>query len=235
MNQYANDFTRTVEIYYDDLKRFKPLTKSMERTLIRKCKKGDVAAKNKLLEANLKFVFDIAKHYTGRGLSISELISDGNMGLIKAIDKFDEKRDIKFISYAVWWIRQSIMESIKKKNIMNFVELAPDETIDTNFDDVDDIEFEENQSDFSNDGELEREERASEQIDIVSSIISKLNDRERDIIETYYGLNNKEELTLSEIGEKYNLSIERVRQIRNKSLKKLRSELLLLSDFEYCK
>lgn len=235
MNQYANDFTRTVEIYYDDLKRFKPLTKSMERTLIRKCKKGDVAAKNKLLEANLKFVFDIAKHYTGRGLSISELISDGNMGLIRAIDKFDEKRDIKFISYAVWWIKQSIMESIKKKNIMNFVELAPDETIDTNFDDVDNIEFEENQSDFSNDGELELEERANEQIDIVSSIISKLNERERDIIETYYGLNNKEELTLSEIGEKYNLSIERVRQIRNKSLKKLRSELLLLSDFEYCK
>ena len=89
MSQYANDFTRTTEIYYEELRKYKPLTKSKERRLLKKCKKGNIKAKNEILESNLKFVFDVAKHYTGRGLSILELISEGNMGLLRAIDKFD--------------------------------------------------------------------------------------------------------------------------------------------------
>ena len=123
MNQYVNDFTRTTQLYFDDLKKYKPLTKAKEKRLLKLSKKGNVKAKNEILESNLKFVFDVAKHYTGRGLSISELISEGNRGLVKAIDKFDEAKDVKFISYAVWWIRQSMFEAIKKKKLLSLVEL----------------------------------------------------------------------------------------------------------------
>ena len=133
MNQYANDFTNTVKIYYDDLKKYKPLTKAKEKRLLKLSRKGNLKAKNEILESNLKFVFDIAKHYTGRGLSISELISEGNMGLMRAIEKFDEEKDIKFISYAVWWIRQAMLEAIKKKRLLTMVEIDPTESNDTIF------------------------------------------------------------------------------------------------------
>ena len=134
MNQYANDFNDTVRVYYDDLKKYKPLTRAKEKRLLKKCKKGNLKAKNEIIESNLRFVFDIAKRYTGRGVSISELISDGNMGLLRAIDKFDETKDVKFISYAVWWIRQAMLESIKKKNLFSFVEMEPDKDNETSLD-----------------------------------------------------------------------------------------------------
>jgi RNA polymerase primary sigma factor len=118
MNQYVNDFTSTVRTYYDELKKYKPLSRARERRLLKLCKRGDEKAKNELLEANLKFVFDIAKRYTGRGISIGELISEGNMGLIKAVDKFDESQDVKFISYAVWWIRHSMLDAIRKSKLI---------------------------------------------------------------------------------------------------------------------
>ena len=233
MNQYANDFNRTVELYYDDLKKYKPLTKAKERMLLKLSKGGNVAAKNELIEANLKFVFDIAKHYTGRGLSISELISEGNIGLIKAIDKFDEHKDVRFISYAVWWIKQSIIESINKKRMLNFVdinngEMNAIENIKSDFTEIEDNNY----FDLSNEDVRKEDEIKEKQFEIVSEIISKLPDRERDIIETYYGLNDKDELTLLEIGKKYNLTSERVRQIKKKCLKKLRSEVLLMDDVE---
>ena len=133
MNQYANDFTNTVQTYYNELKKYKPLTRAKEKRLLRKCKKGSLKAKNEILEANLRFVFDIAKHYTGRGVPISELISDGNMGLLRAIDKFDETKDVKFISYAAWWIRQAMLEAIKKKRMLSMVEIDPTESNDTIF------------------------------------------------------------------------------------------------------
>ena len=101
MNQYANDFTHTVRVYYDDLKSTKPLTRAKEKRLLRLSKRGDMKARNELLEANLKFVFDVAKRYSGRGVPMGDLISEGNIGLIRAIEKFDESNDVKFISYAV--------------------------------------------------------------------------------------------------------------------------------------
>jgi len=235
MNQYANDFTETVKVYYDDLKKYKPLTKSKEKRLLKKCKKGNLKAKNEILEANLRFVFDIAKHYTGRGVPISELISDGNMGLLRAIDKFDESKDVKFISYAVWWIRQAMLESIKKKNAINFVEIEPntdnDSYIDKRLieDDEDDTSF---NKELSNENDEKSKEISENQRNIITNIIGTLSDRERDIIENYYGLNNSKELTLSEIGKKYNLSSERVRQIKLVSLRKLRSKILLYDDLE---
>ena len=235
MNQYANDFTETVRVYYDDLKKYKPLTKAKERRLLKKCKKGNLKAKNEILEANLRFVFDIAKHYTGRGVPISELISDGNMGLLRAIDKFDESKNVKFISYAVWWIRQAMLESIKKKNAINFVEIEPntdnDSYIDKRLieDDEDDTSF---NKELSNENDEKSKEISENQRNIITNIIGTLSDRERDIIENYYGLNSSKELTLSEIGKKYNLSSERVRQIKLNAIRKLRSKILLYDDLE---
>lgn len=235
MNQYANDFTETVRVYYDDLKKYKPLTKAKERRLLKKCKKGNLKAKNEILEANLRFVFDIAKHYTGRGVPISELISDGNMGLLKAIDKFDESKDVKFISYAVWWIRQSMLESIKKRNAINFVEIEPNTDNDALMDkkliedDEDEVSF---NNDFSNENDEKSREVTENQRNIITSLIGTLSDRERDIVENYYGINDKKELTLTDIGKKYNLSSERVRQIKLNAIRKLRSKILLYDDLE---
>lgn len=236
MNQYVNDFTETVRVYYDDLKKYRPLTKAKERRLLKKCKKGNLKAKNEILESNLRFVFDIARHYTGRGVPISELISDGNMGLLRAIEKFDESKDVKFISYAVWWIRQAMLESIKKKNAINFVEIEPNTDNDTSMDkkliedDEDDVSF---NNDFSNENDEKEREIKIEQKNIVIKLLNVLDERERDVIESYYGINDKKELTLTDIGKKYNLSSERVRQIKKKGLMKLRTKMLLLNYSDY--
>lgn len=235
MNQYANDFTETVRVYYDDLKKYKPLTKAKEKRLLKKCKKGNLKAKNEILEANLRFVFDIAKHYTGRGVPISELISDGNIGLLRAIEKFDESKDVKFISYAVWWIRQAMLESIKRRNAINFVEIEPNTDNDSSMDkkliedDEDDVFF---NNDFSNENDEKSIEVSENQRNIITSLIGTLSDRERDIVENYYGINDKKELTLTDIGKKYNLSSERVRQIKLNAIRKLRSKILLYDDLE---
>lgn len=231
MNQYANDFNRTTQIYYNDLKKYKPLTKAKERRLLRKCKMGNIDAKNEIIKSNLRFVFDIAKHYTGRGVSILELISEGNMGLIKAIDKFDESKDVKFISYAVWWIRQSILESIKKRNLVNFVGIESDKDNDSSIDNrkIEDEEDDNVQvfNNFSTENEDGYNEVNENRRKIISKIIETLSGRERDIIEKYYGLNENEEQTLTDIGKKYGLSSERVRHIKKQSLKKLRSKILM--------
>jgi len=236
MNQYANDFTRTTQTYYDELKKYKPLTKAKERRLLRLCKKGNVKAQNEIIECNLKFVFDIAKHYTGRGIPISDLISEGNMGLIRAIDKFDESKDVKFISYAVWWIRQYMLDAIKKKKLMNLVELDTSNNTTTSMDKV--ISDEEDEmvgfidKSFSNESDEYKREMNQAQKEVIKKLLNVLNKRERDIIENYYGLNDKEELNLLEIGKKFNLSSERVRQIKLTSFKKLRSSMLMYDDMK---
>lgn len=236
MNQYINDFNRTVQVYYDDLKKYKPLTKAKEKRLLKQCKKGNIKAQNELLEANLKFVFDIAKHYTGRGIPISDLISEGNMGLIRAINKFDETQDVKFISYAVWWIRQYILDAIKKKKLLNIVEIEHVEsntnTLETVVSDEEDDVIGRKDKIFSNESEENKKETAQAQKEIITKLLDVLNEREKKIIENYYGLNNCKELTLAEIGEKFNLSSERVRQVKIKSLRKLRSSMMLYDDFE---
>ena len=237
MNQYVNDFTRTTQLYFDDLKKYKPLTKSKENRLLKLSKKGNVKAKNEILESNLKFVFDVAKHYTGRGLSISELISEGNMGLVKAIDKFDEAKDVKFISYAVWWIRQSMLEAIKKKKLLSLVELDSTESNDTIFerkvsDDEDEYVDRMNDVKFSNETEEYKKELGENQKEVIEKLLTSLNGREKEIIESYYGLNNQKELTLFEIGKKYKLSSERVRQIKLRAIRKLRSSMMMYDDME---
>ena len=235
-NQYVNDFTDVVRIYYDDLKKYKPLSKAKERRLLKKCKRGNEQAKNEILEANLRFVFDIARRYTGRGVPISDLISDGNMGLLKAIEKFDMDKDVKFISYAVWWIRQAMLESIKKKKLMTFVALDIDSDNDSSFDNR--MIYDENDEEPCKNNELSNEyeemkiEVGKNQKEIVNELLETLNDRERDIIENYFGIDDKKELTLTDIGKKYSISTERVRQIKSNCLKKLRSKMLLYDDLE---
>lgn len=239
MNQYANDFTRTTEIYYDDLKRCKPLSRAKERRLLKKCKRGNLKAKNEVLEANLKFVFDVAKHYTGRGVPILELISEGNMGLLRAIDKFDDSKNVKFISYAVWWIRQAMSEAIKKRKLINFVDICEESEHDSKLEEAayNDQEFDffetTHNSLFSNEDEETNDEVLSHKKDVVNNVLSSLEERERDIIERYYGIGDKKELTLSEIGEMYGLSSERVRQIKKQGMKKLRTQILLMDDIDF--
>jgi len=236
MNQYANDFTRTVVAYYDDLKKYKPLTKAKEKHLLRLCRNGNTKAKNELLEANLKFVFDIAKHYTGRGLSISDLISEGNMGLLRAVDKFDESKDVKFISYAVWWIRQAMLEAISKKKRLIMVEIDPtkpnDEIFERNVSDDEDERLTNGDTNFSNESDEQKRQLSIDQKEAINRLLGVLSTREREIIESYYGLGDNDELTLAEIGEKYGLSSERVRQINISSIRKLRSAIMMDDNME---
>ncbi len=237
MNQYVNDFNRTTQVYYNDLKKYKPLTKAKEKRLLKLSRKGNLKAKNELLEANLKFVFDVAKHYTGRGLSISELISEGNMGLLRAIEKFDEEKDVKFISYAVWWIRQGMLEAIKRKRIITMVEIDPTESNDSIFerkiaDEEDEMINGIGDVGFSNEADEYKKELGANQREIIGKLLNSLNSREKEIIEHYYGLSNKRELTLNEIGKKYNLSSERVRQVKLTAIRKLRSSMMMYDDME---
>ena len=236
MKQYVNDFNRTTQTYYDELKKYKPLSKIKERRLLKQCKRGDEKAKNELLEANLKFVFDIAKRYTGRGVSIGELISEGNMGLIKAVDKFDETQDVKFISYAVWWIKHSMLDAIKRNKLISYVELnhedGNDSTIERKVTDDEDEMISSDDVMYSNEHEEKRRETNEEQKKVVSSLLSVLTPREKFVIENYYGVNNKNELTLIEIGAELKLSSERVRQIKEKGMRKLRSKAMLFNNIE---
>ena len=230
MSNYANDFVRTVQTYYDDLKPYKPISRAKERKLIRASKKGNLKAKNELLTSNLRFVFDVARKYTGRGLPISDLISEGNLALIRAIDKFDEKRDVKFISYAVWWVKQAMIESIKKEKVLNnvsFDEEYSDEAFEnpTMFDREDEYICT-NDTYFSNEKDEEDKELTENQIRLLESVMCVLGEREKDVIESFYGLNGNKQMTLLELGKKYNISSERVRQIKLTAIRKLRTKVM---------
>ena len=237
MNQHVNDFNRTVQVYYQDLNSFKPISRAYERRLIRKYRRGNQEARNKLIEANLKFVFDVAKKYSGRGIPMQELISEGNMGLIRAIDKFDLSKNVKFITYAVWWIRQAMLEALRRKKLLSYVDLSIKTDNNTVieqglYDEENTIEETEEFEDYI-DSRLNESPKIGEvQQKVIIKISDLLNDREKDIIENYYGINGKKELTLIDIGKKYNLSSERVRQIKTSAIRKLRSQAMLIENAE---
>lgn len=236
MNQYVNDFTETVKTYYRELSKYKPLSKEEEKYLIRRCRDGDMDARNRLLEANLKFVFDVAKRYTGRGVSISDLISEGNMGLIKAYEKFDETKDVKFISYAVWWVKQSMLECIKKHSLRVSNEVSEEDSINPVIEKMVTDDEDENitsyETSYSDEFETRDSEIENDNKNTVSILLAHLNNRERRVIECYYGMNDNKELTLFEIGKEMHLSSERVRQIKVTAMRKLRSYALIDEDFE---
>jgi len=268
MGRYINhNDSKTVNYYFKDLRQQSTLTKDEEFELALRIKKGDQKAINELASANLKFVVSIAKEYQGNGLPLSDLISEVNYGMIKAAQKFDANRGFKFISYAVWWIRQAIIQALNEHsrtvrlpaNVINKItttkrfleafehanEREPvfGEIIGEDGSKLD-IEVESgyctslNERDWDGEGEelgdllvdidnLESDDKYEVDIKLKAKLeetLSTLTSRERDIIKCYYGIDTEcEPMTLEAIGDKYDLTKERVRQIKSKSLIKLRA------------
>jgi RNA polymerase primary sigma factor len=224
----VSDYEQSTGAYLKEIGGFKPLTKKDEMKLWKRLKKNpeDSDAKNKLITSNLKFVVSVANSYKGRGLSLSDLVAEGNMGLLKAYTKFNPKVDVKFISYSVYWIRQSILEALEKRNGINGEELPLDyekqeENVDEDYLEADNTpnlvnEFVEDDAD----GEMER---INKQRQALNMLFDGLTEREKNIIVRYFGLGKNKAETLEEIGNTLNLTKERVRQIKEDGMKKLRS------------
>jgi len=253
----------TLSKYFKDVRKSIILTPDEEVELAIKIQEGDALAIEKLIHSNLKFVISIAKDYQNQGLSLSDLISEGNYGLVKAATRFDHTRGFRFISYAVWWIKQSIIQSLNdnartvrlpanvinrisylKKEIEKFefeYEREPiyGEILDENNEAIELIIYPKCASlnDVVNaDGDeigdfiAVEEDNDNDKLfidnavkDELTQTLSILDDREKNIIECYYGINKTcESMTLEAIGEKYNLTKERIRQIKEKSIRKLR-------------
>ena len=263
----TNRENASLDKYLQEIGHEELISAEEEVELARRIKTGDRKALEKLTKANLRFVVSVAKQYQNQGLSLPDLINEGNIGLLKAAEKFDETRGFKFISYAVWWIRQSILQAIAEQgrvvrlplnqvgsvNRINKVlskfeqenerrpsvdEIAdktdlPNEKIEdvlkvntrqvsvdapmADGDGTSMIDFMQSDSDSSTDEELLKESLRAE----IASALSVLNDRERNVIEAFYGI-NQPECTMEEIGKKYGLTRERVRQIREKAIRRLK-------------
>ncbi len=262
IKKYVNfEDENSLSKYFKDVRKSTVLSSEEEVILAKRIKLGDKDAINKLVNANLKFVISIAKEYQNQGLCLADLISDGNYGLVKAATRFDHTKGFKFISYAVWWIKQSIIQSLNENartvrlptNVLNKLSLLKKE--------IEKFEFENERKPIfgeildENDEAVELNiypkcaslndiinEDGDEIIDTIvikdeentliiddrikeklTETLSILDDRERNIIECYYGLNTDlEPMTLEAIGDKYTLTKERIRQIKEKALRKLR-------------
>ncbi len=267
--QFTNRESKSLDQYLLEIGKVDLITPEQEIELAKRIKKGDRTALESLTKANLRFVVSVAKQFQNQGLSLGDLINEGNLGLIKAAERFDETRGFKFISYAVWWIRQSIMQAIAEQSRMvrlplNRVgtlnklgkayskleqeyerkpsadELA--EELDMKADEVSDtlqlygrhvsmdapfsgdddknslIDVLPNDQQPSPDVKLMQESLKAE----VESVLSTLSEREASVLRLYFGINSEHSATLEEIGEKFNLTRERVRQIKEKALRTLR-------------
>jgi len=258
----------SLEKYFQEIGREELLSAEEEVELAQRIRKGDRKALDRLTKANLRFVVSVAKQYLNQGLSLPDLINEGNLGLIRAAEKFDETRGFKFISYAVWWIRQSILQAIAEQsrivrlplNQVNSVNRISrfqnrfeqengrrpsideiSERIDLPKEKIDDainvngrhvsvdapiaddedlslLDVLANDNSPMADKQLVAESLKTE----IHSALSMLNTRERGILEAFYGI-NQPEMTLEEIGEKFGLTRERVRQLKEKALRRLRS------------
>ncbi len=266
----TNRNTASLDKYLQDIGKEGLITADEEVDLARRIKAGDKVALEKLTKANLRFVVSVSKQYQNQGLSLPDLINEGNLGLIKAAQRFDETRGFKFISYAVWWIRQSILQAlaeqsrivrlplnqvgslnkIKKatsmleqqlerppspKEIAAAMELPEHKInaalkISTRFVSIDAPVGQEEDTKFldlfvpkdtpNTDEDLMRESLGKE----IQRSLATLSEKERSVINLYYGLGEKtHEYTLEEIASKFNLTRERVRQIKEKAIRRLRS------------
>ena len=215
-NRIVDDFERSSQNYYREISAFMPLTKKEEQKLWSRYKKyHDLAARNKIIESNLKFVASIAKSYRGRGLSYPELVAEGNFGLLKALDKFEGRRGNKLTSYSVWWIRQSILDAINRRNVANQEEFPADYEEPLNNEET-------NTREVSLPDAFIDETRMDDAKPIARLLLNSLDKREYEIIVRYFGLDGYENETLEEIGMSMGLTKERVRQIAQKALVKMR-------------
>jgi RNA polymerase primary sigma factor len=264
----TNRESQSLDKYLHEIGKVDLITAEEEVILAQKIREGDQAALERLTKTNLRFVVSVAKQYQNQGLTLGDLINEGNLGLIKAAKRFDETKGFKFISYAVWWIRQSILQAIAEQSRivrlpLNQVgslskiskafskleqeferEPSPYElatTLETTVDKISDtlsnsgrhvsmdapfVQGEENtlldvleNSDTPNTDSLLINESLSEEI---KRSLSTLTEREREIVTLFFGLSTNHPLSLEEIGEKFNLTRERVRQIKDKALQRLR-------------
>uniref|UniRef100_UPI0040277246 sigma-70 family RNA polymerase sigma factor n=1 Tax=Segatella hominis TaxID=2518605 RepID=UPI0040277246 len=263
----TNRESASLDKYLQEIGHEELLSVDEEVELAQKIKKGDRRALERLTRANLRFVVSVAKQYQNQGLSLPDLINEGNVGLIKAAEKFDETRGFKFISYAVWWIRQSILQAIAEQSrivrlplnqvgsvnkinrelnkfeqeherrpsvdeIADRIDLPEDKieeamkvnnrhvSMDAPFVDGEDNSL----LDVLADNEMPMADKALVQESLRKEIdraIELLNDREQKVVRAFFGIGSPE-MTLEEIGEKYNLTRERVRQIKEKAIRRLR-------------
>ncbi len=263
-----NESNRSLSRYLEEIGKYEPLKPEEEIVCAQLIKKGDSPALKKLTEANLRFVVSVAKDYQGQGLPLTDLINEGNLGLIKAAGRFDETRGFKFISYAVWWIRQSILQALAEHSRIVRLPLNRVGTISKITKRAEKLEAEVERS--PNEDELGRQLEMSpgdvldamrisrrhhslnapfkdgeknalidvieddKQIppdtplmsdslkDEIRHSLNTLKERERDVIRMYFGIDRDYALTLNEIGEEFNLTRERVRQIKEKAIRRLR-------------
>lgn len=273
----------SIKNYFKDLRKLEQLSGTEQTELAIKAKAGDRKALDRLVKCNLRFVLTIAKEYQYGNVDIEDLINEGNIGLIKAIDRFDADKGFKFISYAVWWVRQSIMQyiydhgnmvrlPINKINVIGKVNKASEELFHkldreptseelqevTNFS-AEDIKstYMDSTRCFSIDQRIS-EDSESQFVDIIpgetlediegrmngdslkyeiNNVLETLTDRETRILNLYFGLNGSNEMSLKEIGDELNLTNERVRQVKELALKKLRmyGKSSKLREFLNCK
>ena len=264
----TNRESASLDKYLQEIGKEEMVSTEEEVELAQRIRKGDRKALEKLTKANLRFVVSVAKQYQNQGLSLPDLINEGNVGLIKAAEKFDETRGFKFISYAVWWIRQSILQAIadqsrivrlplnqtgavnkinralskfeqeneRRPNIEELSETIdlPMEkigeamtanthhvSVDAPFAEGDDnslLDIMVNENSPMADLQLVKESLQAE----INTALKSLNERERNVVQAFFGI-NQPEMTLEEIGDKYGLTRERVRQIKEKAIRRLRN------------
>lgn len=237
----CNDFADSVKLYFQDLKKYHPISRESERELLSKAKNGDINARNKIIESNLRFVFDTAKKFKGQGVDISDLIYEGNQGLIWAINKFDMSKDIKFITYAVWWIQQKMHRLIDKKHkedkIFIYAEDMPNNSSNSKLDYSDDVEFneeEENTISIFDAADLDEEETEDEHNNskLLNKLMSVLDNREKYVIQECFGIDGHEKKEIKDISKELNLSCERTRQIKVKAIDLMRAQTFELDEDE---
>lgn len=225
MNQHVNDFTELLQEYKNNLKGYKALSKEDEFELFKQYKSGSLAARDKIIKANLKFAFSVAKKYSGRGVAMEDLVSEANLGLLHAIDKYDPSLGYKFFSYAVWWIKRYVMESVNKKSNMMKDENVLDEDVNTKkcgpLADPEDERVtlvEACMEDVTEDEELEEMENKR----MTVSLMKALDKKETHVIKKLYGMDGSSEAPLRELSKEMGISIERVRQIKKSAIGKMR-------------